>query len=44
MGEGMILVLFGIALGISLNKLKHLAQRVEDLELFIEETFFKEKE
>lgn len=42
--EGMILVLFGVALGIALNKLKHLAQRIEDLELFIEKTFFEDKE
>lgn len=42
--EGMILVLFGIGLGIALNQNRHLARRVDDLEEFIGKTFFDEEE
>lgn len=40
----MMLVLFGIALGIALNKIKTLTERVDDLEEFIGKTFFDEEE
>jgi hypothetical protein len=36
----MILVLFGIGLGIALNQVRVLQKRVDDLEEFIGETFF----
>jgi len=36
----MILVLFGIGLGIALNQVRSLQKRVDDLEEFIGETFF----
>ncbi len=38
----MILVLFGIGLGIALNQVRSLQKRVDDLETFIGETFFKD--
>lgn len=37
-----MLVLFGIALGVALNKIKTLVERVNDLEEFIGQTFFDE--
>ncbi len=40
----MILVLFGIGLGIALNQIRSLQRRVDDLETFIGETFFDEEE
>jgi hypothetical protein len=36
----MILILFGIGLGIGLNQIRSLNRRVDDLEEFIGETFF----
>ena len=36
----MILILFGIGLGIGLNQIRLLNKRVDDLETFIGETFF----
>lgn len=36
----MILLLFGIGLGIALNQVRSLQRRVDDLETFIGETFF----
>lgn len=36
----MILLLFGIGLGIALNQVRSLQRRVDDLEEFIGETFF----
>jgi hypothetical protein len=38
----MILLLFGIGLGIALNQVRSLQKRVDDLEEFIGETFFKD--
>lgn len=40
----MILVLFGIALGVALNQNRALTKRVDDLEEFIGATFFDEEE
>jgi len=40
----MILVLFGIGLGIALNQVRSLQKRVDDLEEFIGETFFDDDE
>ena len=40
----MILVLFGIGLGIALNQIRVLQKRVDDLEEFIGETFFDDDE
>tara|TARA_B100001059_G_scaffold77361_1_gene75033 strand:- start:7373 stop:7498 length:126 start_codon:yes stop_codon:yes gene_type:complete len=40
----MILILFGIGLGIALNQIRSLNRRVNDLETFIGETFFDEEE
>ena len=40
----MILVLFGIGLGIALNQVRVLQKRVDDLEEFIGETFFDDDE
>ena len=40
----MILVLFGIGLGIALNQVRSLQKRVDDLETFIGETFFDDDE
>lgn len=40
----MILILFGIGLGIALNQIRFLNRRVNDLETFIGETFFDEEE
>ena len=39
----MILLLFGIGLGIALNQIRSLNRRVDDLETFIGETFFDEE-
>ena len=36
----MILLLFGIGLGIALNQVRSLQRRVDDLEEFIGKTFF----
>jgi hypothetical protein len=38
----MILILFGIGLGIALNQVRSLQKRVNDLEEFIGRTFFDE--
>ncbi len=40
----MVLVLFGIGLGIALNQIRYLQRRVDDLETFIGETFFDDNE
>ena len=40
----MILLLFGIGLGIALNQVRSLQRRVDDLEEFIGKTFFDEEE
>jgi hypothetical protein len=40
----MVLILFGIGLGIALNQTRVLQKRVDDLEEFIGETFFDDKE
>ena len=40
----MILLLFGIGLGIALNQIRLLNKRVDDLETFIGETFFDDDE
>jgi hypothetical protein len=40
----MILILFGIGLGVALNQIRTLAKRVDDLEEFIGATFFDEEE
>jgi len=40
----MILILFGIGLGIALNQIRSLQRRVDDLETFIGETFFDDDE
>lgn len=40
----MILVLFGITLGVALNQIRVLSRRVDDLEEFIGATFFDEEE
>ena len=40
----MILVLFGIGLGIALNQVRSLQRRVDDLEEFIGKTFFDDDE
>ena len=40
----MILLLFGIGLGIALNQVSSLQRRVDDLEEFIGKTFFDEEE
>ena len=40
----MILIFFGIALGVALNQIRGLEKRVNDLEEFIGETFFDEEE
>jgi hypothetical protein len=40
----MILVLFGIGLGIALNQIRTLTKRVDDLEEFIGRTFFDDEE
>ena len=40
----MILVLFGIGLGIALNQVRSLQKRVDDLEEFIGKTFFDDDE
>lgn len=39
----MILILFGIGLGIALNQVRSLQRRVDDLETFIGETFFDDE-
>jgi hypothetical protein len=40
----MILLLFGIGLGIALNQVRSLQRRVDDLEEFIGKTFFDDDE
>lgn len=40
----MMLVFFGIVLGVALNQIKSLQRRVDDLEEFIGKTFFDEEE
>jgi hypothetical protein len=40
----MILLLFGIGLGIALNQIRSLQRRVDDLEEFIGKTFFDDDE
>lgn len=42
--EGLILILFGIGLGVALNQVRMLSKRVDDLEEFIGETFFDQEE
>lgn len=39
----MILLLFGIGLGIALNQVRSLQRRVDDLEEFIGKTFFDDE-
>ena len=39
----MILLLFGIGLGIALNQVRSLQKRVDDLEEFIGKTFFDDE-
>jgi len=38
-----ILVLFGVGLGIALNQIRSLQRRINDLEEFIDKTFFEEE-
>jgi len=40
----MILILFGVGLGVALNQIRGLQKRVEDLEEFIGQTFFDDDE
>tara|TARA_R110000803_G_scaffold192701_1_gene255594 strand:- start:279 stop:404 length:126 start_codon:yes stop_codon:yes gene_type:complete len=40
----MILIFFGIALGVALNQIRGLQKRVDDLEEFIGETFLDDDE
>ena len=40
----MMLLLFGIGLGIALNQIRSLQRRVDDLEEFIGKTFFDDDE
>lgn len=40
----MILILFGVALGVALNQIRGLQKRVDDLEEFIGKTFLDEDE
>ena len=42
--ESVIMVLFGVGLGVALNQNRALAKRVDDLEEFIGATFFDEEE
>ena len=40
----MILIFFGIALGVALNQIRGLQKRVDDLEEFIGQTFLDDDE
>jgi hypothetical protein len=40
----MMLVLFGVGLGIALNQIRVLQRRVNDLEEFIDKVFFDDEE
>ena len=40
----MMLVLFGVGLGIALNQIRVLQKRVNDLEEFIDKVFFDDEE
>ena len=40
----MMLVLFGVGLGIALNQIRVLQKRVNDLEDFIDKVFFDDEE
>ena len=40
----MMLVLFGVGLGIALNQIRVLQKRVNDIEKFIDKVFFDDEE